>query len=58
MNKDHLLEIAKDYAVKYLDELPVKRAFPTEAALSELEKLSIELPESATDPLQVLEILK
>jgi glutamate/tyrosine decarboxylase-like PLP-dependent enzyme len=47
----------KNYAIKYLDELPVKRAFPDAAALNELEKLSIKLPGSATDSQEVLETL-
>ncbi len=57
MKENKLLGLAKEYAVKYLHELPEKRAFPDAAALSELEKLSIPLPASSTEPEEVLEVL-
>ncbi|MDP4263520.1 MAG: aminotransferase class V-fold PLP-dependent enzyme [Bacteroidota bacterium] len=57
MKENKLLEQAKEYAVKYLLELPEKRVFPDEAALKELEKLSVPLPGSSTDPEKVLEVL-
>jgi glutamate/tyrosine decarboxylase-like PLP-dependent enzyme len=57
MKEHKLLDIAKKYAVKYLDELPGKRAFPGEESLKELEKLSIPLPNSSKNPEEVLEIL-
>jgi len=57
MKQNKLLALAKEYATKYLNELPGKRAFPDEASLKELEKLSVPLPDSSTDPEQVLEVL-
>ena len=57
MKENKLLSLAKEYAVKYLHELPEKRAFPDEVALKELEKLSVPLPASSTDPETVLEVL-
>jgi len=38
MKEYKILDIAKEYAVNYLDELPRKRAFPTEETIKELEK--------------------
>src|SRR5258708_32872212 len=57
MKENKLLDQAKAYAVKYLQDLPERRAFPDEAALKELEKLSIPLPASPTGPEEVLELL-
>jgi glutamate/tyrosine decarboxylase-like PLP-dependent enzyme len=57
MKENKLLELAKDYAVKYLDELPERRAFPDEAALKELDKLAVSLPDSPTDASKILDIL-
>lgn len=57
MKEYEILETAKEYAVKYLDELPGKRAFPDEESLKELENLSIPLPDSPKNPEDVLEIL-
>lgn len=57
MSNHELLDIVKEYAVKYLDELPAKRAFPDEEALKQLESLSIPLPASPTNAEAVLEIL-
>jgi glutamate/tyrosine decarboxylase-like PLP-dependent enzyme len=57
MQQKTILEMAKEYAVRYLEELPERRAFPGAGALKELEKLSIPLPASATDPEKVLETL-
>lgn len=57
MKDNKLLELAKEYAVNYLTELPEKRVFPDEAALKELEKLAVPLPASSTDPRKVLDIL-
>src|SRR6266480_2997408 len=57
MKEHKLLGIAKEYALKYLDELPQKRAFPGPEALKELENLSVPLPDSSKNPEEVLEIL-
>ena len=57
MKQHQVLDIAKEYAVKYLTGLPGKRVFPGEAALKELGHLSIPLPGSSKDPEEVLEIL-
>lgn len=57
MNQHQLLNTAGRYAIKYLDELGGKRAFPNETSLKELEKLSFDLPVSSTEPGAVLEIL-
>ncbi len=57
MNKHQLLDIAKEYAVNYLDKLPGRRVFPAKEALNELESLSIPLPELSKSPEEVLEIL-
>src|SRR5664279_3026905 len=57
MNENQVLDIAKEYAIRYLNELPAKRAFPNEEALKELENLSIPLPDSSKNPEEVLEIL-
>ena len=57
MQANKLLDITKEYAVKYLYELPGKRVFPGEEALKQLDAFSIELPASATNPEEVLEIL-
>src|SRR4051812_15755152 len=57
MNQQQLLDTASRYAIKYLEELGGKRAFPHEEALKELEKLSFDLPELSTDPEAVLKIL-
>ena len=57
MNDNRLLDLAKEYAVKYLHELPERRAFPDEASLKELDQLSVPLPGSPTDPKEVLEVL-
>ncbi len=57
MELSKLLTAAKDYSLKYLKELPEKRVTPSKSSLIELEKLSFELPESPTEPLQVIELL-
>lgn len=57
MEQHKLLELAKDFAVRYLDELPAKRVFPDGEALKKLESLRIPLPEKPTDPSEVLETL-
>ncbi len=57
MKEYEILETAKEYAVKYLNELPGKRAFPDEESLKELENLSIPMPGSSKNPEEVLEIL-
>ncbi len=57
MKEYEILESAKEYAVKYLNELPGKRVFPDEESLRELENLSIPLPCSSKNPEEVLEIL-
>ena len=57
MEKHKLLDIAKEYAVNYLDGLPGKRVFPTPEALQELTQLSIPLPDAATNPEEVLRTL-
>src|SRR3981081_861994 len=57
MKEQKLLNIAKEYALKYLNELPQKRVFPGQEALKELENLSVPLPDSSKNPEEVLEIL-
>jgi glutamate/tyrosine decarboxylase-like PLP-dependent enzyme len=57
MKNKKLLEVAKEYAVDYLEGLPHKRAFPSKDDLKELEKLSIALPEEGKKPKKVIEIL-
>ena len=57
MKENKLLTLAKEYAVKYLDELPDRRVFPDEGALRELEKLSMPLPRLSKNPEEVLEVL-
>src|SRR6185503_6474892 len=57
MKENKLLEQAKEYAVNYLAELPGRRAFPDKASLQELEKLVIPLPDSTTDPSEVIDLL-
>jgi len=52
-----ILERTKDYAVRYLAELPEKRAFPTAESIKELEKLAVPLPASGTSPEEVLRLL-
>jgi glutamate/tyrosine decarboxylase-like PLP-dependent enzyme len=57
MKEYKILDLAKKYATKYLDELPGRRVFPDEKSLKELEKLVVPLPDSSTNPREVLEIL-
>jgi glutamate/tyrosine decarboxylase-like PLP-dependent enzyme len=57
MKEYEILHAAIKHAFNYLDELPERRAFPDEASLKELEKLSVPLPHSSTDPEKVIEIL-
>ncbi len=57
MEKHQLLDIAKGYAVNYLDGLPGKRVFPAPEALEELARLSFPLPDAATHPEEVLRTL-
>ncbi|MEO5996907.1 MAG: aminotransferase class V-fold PLP-dependent enzyme [Chitinophagaceae bacterium] len=57
MKENKLLHMAKEYATKYLLELPGRRVFPDEEALKELHKLSVPLPYSSTKDEEVLEIL-
>src|SRR5438552_2473109 len=57
MKQNNLLDLAKEYAVTYLDELPARRVFPDPDSLKKLNDLSIPLPESPREPEQVLQIL-
>ncbi|MEO6719034.1 MAG: aminotransferase class V-fold PLP-dependent enzyme [Ferruginibacter sp.] len=57
MVENKILNIAKEYATRYLEELPTRRAFPDPDSLRLLEQLSIPLPEASKDPEAVLEIL-
>lgn len=57
MNEYKILDLAKNHAAKYLDELPERRVFPDKESLKELEKLSFPLPHSSTNPEDVLGIL-
>lgn len=57
MKEKEILEMAKDYAVRYLEELPEKRAFPTPESIKELEKLAIPLPGSGTSAEEVIRLL-
>ena len=52
-----LLELAKEYAVQYLDTLPDKPVFPSQKSLESLQKLFIPLPQSPRDPKEILDIL-
>jgi glutamate/tyrosine decarboxylase-like PLP-dependent enzyme len=52
-----LLEAVNEYAVRYLEELPGKRAFPSNETLKDLEKLSIGLPEHPKNPEEVITLL-
>jgi len=55
--ENRLLELAKDYAVTYLQELPERKVFPDPESQKELEKLDFPLPFSSTDPEKVLSVL-
>jgi hypothetical protein len=55
--ENRLLNLAKDYAVTYLQELPERKVFPDQESQMELEKLDFPLPASSTDPEKVLSIL-
>ncbi|HYC30507.1 MAG TPA: pyridoxal-dependent decarboxylase, partial [Chitinophagaceae bacterium] len=57
MPEYNLLDLAAQYSKDYLGELKDKRVFPSEASLQELQKLSIPLPSSPTEPKEVLELL-
>lgn len=57
MKENKLLDIVKEYAVKYLDELPARRVFPGVESLKQLEGLSIPLPALSTSPEEVLKTL-
>ncbi|HYJ38267.1 MAG TPA: pyridoxal-dependent decarboxylase [Chitinophagaceae bacterium] len=57
MNNHKLLDLAKEYAVNYLEDLPHKRAFPSNDDLKKLEKLSIGLPYKGKKPKKVIGIL-
>src|SRR5205823_1553125 len=57
MNHDKLLQLTKEYAVGYLDDLPGKRVFPDHEALKKLQVLHIPLPERSKDAEEVLKIL-
>ena len=57
MEDYRVLNVANEYAIKYLDQLPGKRVFPSKESLEKLESLSIPLPFSPTSPEEVLEIL-
>ncbi|HET6226427.1 MAG TPA: pyridoxal-dependent decarboxylase, partial [Bacteroidia bacterium] len=57
MEDYRVLNIANEYAIKYLDQLPGKRVFPSKESLKKLESLSMPLPFSPTSPEEVLEIL-
>jgi len=57
MNHDKLLQLAKEYAAGYLDDLPAKRVFPDQEALKKLQTLRIPLPERSKDAADVLKIL-
>lgn len=57
MNDYKILSIAKEYAVKYLEELRDRRVFPNEESLKQLEKLSFPLPDASKDHETVLELL-
>jgi glutamate/tyrosine decarboxylase-like PLP-dependent enzyme len=57
MSQYSILDLAAKYSVDYLSELKDRRVFPDEASLRELQKLSMPLPESATDPAEVIQVL-
>src|SRR4030095_12351921 len=57
MNDYSVLNSAANYAQRYLSDLPGRRVFPDEESLKELEKLSVPLPDSPTNPEKVLEVL-
>ena len=52
-----LLETTKEYALKYLQELPEKRVSPTKDSLNELKKLAFQLPENPTKDEDVIHFL-
>ena len=57
MTPYRILDLAKTYAAKYLDELPGRRVFPGKNSLEDLASLSIPLPDAPASPEKVLEIL-
>ncbi|MEP6583962.1 MAG: aminotransferase class V-fold PLP-dependent enzyme [Ginsengibacter sp.] len=57
MSTYKILDIAKEYADKYLDELPGRKVFPGEEALKQLDSLSIPLPEQPTSPEKIMRVL-
>jgi len=52
-----ILYAVADHALKYLEELPGRRAFPDKDSLAKLEQLSISLPESGSNANDVIETL-
>ncbi|HEV2354547.1 MAG TPA: pyridoxal-dependent decarboxylase [Puia sp.] len=52
-----LLDLAKKYALEYLDTLPGRRVFPAGDALKQLETLDVPLPRKSEDAAKVIETL-
>lgn len=57
LKKKDILEQAKKYAFDYLDNAPERNVFPTNDALSNLDKFAEPLPESTGNPEEILEQL-
>ena len=57
MGEYKILNEAAVHALNYLDELPLRRVFPSEDSLQLLEKLVVPLPDSATDAGEVIDTL-
>jgi glutamate/tyrosine decarboxylase-like PLP-dependent enzyme len=57
MKEYDCLTSARNYAMEYLSQLPVKRVFPAREDMEKLEELQVSLPVTATDPAKVLEVL-
>jgi glutamate/tyrosine decarboxylase-like PLP-dependent enzyme len=57
MEKYKILNSAATHAIDYLKELPQRRVFPDKESLQKLHKLSVPLPETATNAKEVIDIL-
>ncbi len=57
MREADLLDLAKEYAMEYLRQLPERRVFPDSDALKELETLAHPLPGPSTGSGEILKIL-
>jgi glutamate/tyrosine decarboxylase-like PLP-dependent enzyme len=57
MKEAELLDLARNYAMEYLRQLPGRRVFPDNDALKELETLAHPLPGPSADSSEILRIL-